>query len=224
MAPDRFLARLVARPGVRFGLVLACAGVLAACGAKADEPASEKVDVTALRARNDSIRKARAAQPAPAAQTAQAAPVAETTAGATTPAKADAPLTNHAADSLAADRAAADTLGRPRETDVVRETFAYGGGTRDPFASLLKTKSTGPEFADLQLVGVYENLADASQSVAIVREKSSSKRHKLRTGDRLGRLRVTAIHSKDVVFTVQDFGYERQESLSLRKPQEDDTP
>jgi hypothetical protein len=34
---------------------------------------------------------------------------------------------------------------------------------------------------------------------------------------------VTQVRSKDVVFTIQDFGYERQETLSLRK-QEDVTP
>ncbi|HEU4700724.1 MAG TPA: hypothetical protein VFS40_16190 [Gemmatimonadales bacterium] len=191
MAPDRFLARA----GVRLGLVLAlaAAGALGACGSKADEAADEQVDLAAVRARNDSIRKARA--------------------GATA-----------AATRGAADSAVADSLGQPRQPDVVRETFSYGGGARDPFASLLKEKSTGPEFVDLQLVGVYENLADPAQSVAVVREKSADKRHKLRTGDRLGRLRVAAIRSKDVVFTVQDFGYERQETLSLRKPQEDDTP
>ena len=38
----------------------------------------------------------------------------------------------------------------------------------------------------------------------------------------IGRLRVTQIRPKDVVFTIQDFGYERQETLSLRK-QEDVT-
>lgn len=128
------------------------------------------------------------------------------------------------ADSLRgalADSAAADSApGRP---EVVRETFAYAGGPRDPFSSLLKGDRLGPEFLDLQLVGVYQDLQYPSNSVAIVRDRVEDKRYKVRAGDQLGALRVREIRAKDVVFTVQDFGYSRQEILSLRK-QEDVTP
>ena len=65
-------------------------------------------------------------------------------------------------------------------------------------------------------------LRSAANSVAIVRDKKSTKRYKLRTGDQVGRLRVAQIRPKDVVFTIEDFGFERQETLSLRK-QEDVT-
>jgi hypothetical protein len=108
------------------------------------------------------------------------------------------------------------------EVEVLRETFAYGGGARDPFSSLINTKSAGPELIDLQLVGIYQDMRTSSNSVAVLREKQTGKRHKLRTGDQIGRLRVAQIRSKDVVFTVEDFGFERQETLSLRK-QEDVT-
>ncbi len=108
------------------------------------------------------------------------------------------------------------------EVEVLRETFAYGGGARDPFGSLINTKSAGPELIDLQLVGIYQDMRTSSNSVAVLREKQSGKRHKLRTGDQIGRLRVAQIRNKDVVFTVEDFGFERQETLSLRK-QEDVT-
>jgi hypothetical protein len=122
------------------------------------------------------------------------------------------------------DTAAADSLGADSEASLLRETFAYGGAPRDPFASLIKTAHAGPELGDLQLVGIYEDLRYSGNSIAILREKSKDgKRHKLRVGDQLGRLRVTQIRPKDVVFTIQDFGYERQETLSLRK-QEDLTP
>jgi hypothetical protein len=42
-------------------------------------------------------------------------------------------------------------------------------------------------------------------------------------GDRLGRLKVAQIRQTDVVFTVEDIGFERQETLSLRK-REEQTP
>ena len=60
-------------------------------------------------------------------------------------------------------------------------------------------------------------------SVAEFREKEGGKRHKLRAGDQLGRSRVVQIRDRDVVFMIEDFGFERQETLSLRK-QEDVTP
>jgi hypothetical protein len=117
----------------------------------------------------------------------------------------------------------ADSVQRAREIEVMRETFAYGGGTRDPFASLINTAKNGPEISDLELVGVYQNLRTPSSSVVVLREKVGLKRHKMRVGDQVGRARLVQIRPRDAVFTIQDFGYERQETLSLRK-QEVETP
>lgn len=125
------------------------------------------------------------------------------------------------ADSLAADSLAADSA--PTRPEVVRETFAYAGGPRDPFSSLLTMERMGPEFVDLQLVGVYHDLQYPSNSVAIIRDKVGDRRYKVRAGDELGSMRVREIRDKEVVISVQDFGYSRQEILSLRK-QEDVTP
>jgi hypothetical protein len=110
----------------------------------------------------------------------------------------------------------------PTESPVLRESFAYGGASRDPFTSLIKSAHAGPEITDLQLVGIYEDLRYSGNSIAVLRDKTSGKRYKLRQGEQIGRLRVAQIRAKDVVFTIQDFGYERQETLSLRK-QEDVT-
>jgi hypothetical protein len=147
-------------------------------------------------ARADSVRRAREQ----AAQAPQAATLAAT----------------------GAEQVAVDSALHP-ESDVLREAYSYGGGARDPFQSLVNNKDTGPELSDLQLVGVYQDVRSAANSVAIVRDKKSTKRYKLRTGDQVGRLRVAQIRPKDVVFTIEDFGFERQETLSLRK-QEDVTP
>lgn len=119
--------------------------------------------------------------------------------------------------------AVADSIRKARETEMTRETFAYSGSTRDPFNSLLNMEKAGPEVADLQLVGIYQNMRSPSASVAVFREKEGGKRHKLRAGDQLGRSRVVQIRERDVVFMIEDFGFERQETLSLRK-QEDVTP
>lgn len=116
-----------------------------------------------------------------------------------------------------------DSLRVARETEVLRETFTYAGGARDPFASLITEDKVGPEFNDLLLVGVYLDLRRASNSVAVLRDKTNQKRYKLKVGDRLGRLKVAQIRQADVVFTVEDIGFERQETLSLRK-REEQTP
>lgn len=126
-----------------------------------------------------------------------------------------------AAMVAAADSAAADP-GVPT-AEVLRETFVYTGGARDPFRSLLTMENVGPELVDLQLVGIYQNLTEPSLSVAVVKEKDGGRRWKLKAGDRIGRMRVARVLRKDVVFAMNDFGIERQETLSLRK-QEDVTP
>jgi hypothetical protein len=114
----------------------------------------------------------------------------------------------------------ADSVRKAKEIEMSRETFSYGGAARDPFNSLLNMAKNGPELADLQLVGIYQNLRTPANSVAVFREKEGGKRHKLRAGDQVGRSRLVQIRDRDVVFMIEDFGFERQETLSLRK-QED---
>jgi hypothetical protein len=198
--------------------------VTAACGAP------KATTATALAAAGDSAANAAAAvpTPAPAASPTGASAAQQQLAMADSARKANqaavpvadgmAPAATHVA-STPRDSGAAPQ-GEMTEAEVLRETFAYGGGARDPFGSLINTKSAGPELIDLQLVGIYQDMRSSANSVAVLREKQSGKRHKLRTGDQIGRLRVAQIRNKDVVFTVEDFGFERQETLSLRK-QED---
>jgi hypothetical protein len=122
-------------------------------------------------------------------------------------------------------RAQADTAAAAAgRGELVREVFAYSGGTRDPFESLLNTAMVGPELPDLSLVAIYVDHADADRSVAVLRERVSGKRYNLHAGDQLGRLRVAAIRERDVDFIIDDFGTERRETLSLRKLLENETP
>ena len=119
------------------------------------------------------------------------------------------------------DSVRSDSLRKVRENEVYRESFSYSGSARDPFQSLLTSARVGPELSDLQLVGIYQDLRYASNSVAVLRDKASGRRYKLRVGDSVGRLKVAQIRQYDVVFNVEDFGYERQETLSLRKREAD---
>lgn len=200
-------------------LGFALLAALAGCSPSGDQAEAQAAEaqLAALRAHNDSLRKVRRA--------AEAAPAATTDSGASSTLAATTP----AGDSVRADTvtvaeaALADSIQKAREIEVMRETFAYAGGTRDPFASLLNNSSTGPEIADLDLVGVYQDLRNSSNSIVVLREKTTAKRHKMRVGDQLGRARLVQIRPRDAVFTIRDFGFERQETLSLRK-QEVETP
>jgi hypothetical protein len=200
-----------------FALLAALAGCSTA-GDEADAQAAE-AQLAALRAHNDSLRAAQAATASASATATVADTGASSTLAATTPAADSA-----AADTVSLTEAAvADSIQRAREIEVMRETFAYSGGSRDPFASLLNSSATGPEIGNLDLVGVYQNLRDSDNSIVVLREKATAKRYKLRVGDQLGRARLVQIRPRDAVFTIRDFGYERQETLSLRK-QEVETP
>lgn len=129
-----------------------------------------------------------------------------------------------AAEDAAAGVDDSGAVVEPETTSIpTRESFAYTGGPRDPFVSLLASSRAGPELPDLTLVAIYYDTRDPAASVIVMREKITNKKYNLRPGDRLGRMRVASVRPKDVTFTIDDFGTERQQSVSLRK-QEENTP
>ena len=114
--------------------------------------------------------------------------------------------------------ARADTT--PPSSSLQREVFAYEGGGRDPFLSLLKSGDVRPLINDLRLTTIVYDGRFAARSVAILRDITNRKIYRVKTGDIVGRLKVTQIRPREVVFTVQEFGFERQETLSLAKQEE----
>lgn len=107
------------------------------------------------------------------------------------------------------------------DTVILREVFSYGGASRDPFVSLLGSEAAGPAVTDLELAAIYYVAGNTGLTTAVLREKVSGRRHTVRTGQRIGRLHVASITAQDIWFTIDDFGVQRRESLTLRK-QEDD--
>ena len=181
------------------------------------EPAVSS-DTAKQQPKADSVKGMHPAAPVP---TASAAPAHETAQPA--PAAAVQPSVAMPTVDSSMANVAQDSAQKAKDLELSRETFAYSGAARDPFNSLLNMAKNGPELADLQLVGIYQNLRAPSGSIAVFREKDGGKRHKLRAGDQVGRSRLVQIRERDVVFTIEDFGFERQETLSLRK-QEDVAP
>lgn len=103
---------------------------------------------------------------------------------------------------------------------LVRETFSYQGAGRDPYLSLLKSGDVRPLITDLKLVAIIYDERYNARSVAVLRDLTTAKRYRVKVGDVIGRLRVTQIRARDIVFTIQEFGFERQATLSLASQEE----
>ncbi|MEP6729320.1 MAG: hypothetical protein ABJE10_01715 [bacterium] len=98
---------------------------------------------------------------------------------------------------------------------VTREVFTYEPDTRrDPFFSLILTEDLRPLLSDLKLVGIlYE--ASGRRSVAIMRDILTNAQYRVNAGMSLGRMRVAQIKPRAVIFTIDEFGLSRQDSLFL---------
>jgi len=126
------------------------------------------------------------------------------------------PTSNNSAKAAAPAAAKAST---PLPVDTApkvlinREVFQYeGSGRRDPFISLLTTSDLRPLLTDLKLVAVAYD-PRGQNSVAVLRDVTSKDQYKVRVGQTIGRMRVAAIQEKAVIFTIEEFGYSRQEIL-----------
>ncbi len=98
---------------------------------------------------------------------------------------------------------------------INREVFSYDGdGRRDPFVSLLTTSDLRPLLTDLKLVAVAFD-PRGQTSVAVLRDITSKEQYRVRVGQTIGRMRVAAIQEKAVIFTIEEFGYSRQEILPI---------
>jgi hypothetical protein len=184
---------------------LACAFVLAASAAGAQSMPNINAPKQAAQ------RAAAAANAQLSSQTGQAVP---TRSGPPAAAPAAAPAAP-APVRLAGVANRAVPVAQVAAPQVTREVFGYSdGGRRDPFFSLILTEDLRPLLSDLKLVGVlYE--ASGRRSVAIFRDLATNAQYRVQTGMPLGRMRVAQIKPKGVIFTIDEFGLSRQDSLML---------
>jgi hypothetical protein len=71
-----------------------------------------------------------------------------------------------------------------------------------------------PLVSDLRLTAVAFDPTGRG-SVAILRDVTSQAQYRVRVGQTLGRLRVSSIRQKAVIFSIDEFGFSRQETLPL---------
>jgi len=107
-----------------------------------------------------------------------------------------------------------DTAGPP--ATLYREAYDYTrDGRRDPFISLLTTNELRPTMSDLRLTGVlYDH--SGRNSLATLRDLTTNAQYRVTVGSTLGRMRIAAIRTTSVIFTIDEFGTTRRDSLVLR--------
>ncbi len=109
--------------------------------------------------------------------------------------------------------ASGDTSSAP--VVIMREQYDYArDGRRDPFYSLIATTELRPTMSDLRLTGILFDQG-GGHSVATLRDVTSDQQYRVSTGTQLGRMRVSSIRLKSIVFTIDEFGATRQDSLIL---------
>lgn len=143
------------------------------------------------------------------------------------PTKAGAPGTESAARDAKTPGATKTTRDQPAITvapeaaqrsalaPIMREIYDYdAGGRRDPFVSLLTSDDLRPMISDLRLVSI---LFDESgrRPIAVMRDVQTNTQYRVTTGSTLGRLKVALIKRKAVIFSIEEFGLNRQDSLVL---------
>ena len=124
-------------------------------------------------------------------------------------------ITTESAGTVAPNASPTKVSRMPTEITIQREVFDYASsGRRDPYKSLMSTSDIRPLLSDLRLTAVAFD-PDGDRSVAILRDSFSKTQYRIRVGQQIGRLRVAAISEKTVQFTVEEFGFNREQTLRL---------
>jgi hypothetical protein len=159
-----------------------------------------------------------AAKPAGPIPSASSKSTAVAKAGAPAKAEPPAPAAVSAPLALGGDSAGSISVterGVKGEVSLNREVFSYDAGDRrDPFISLMRSGDLRPMLSDLRLTTVLYD-ATGQNSIAVMRDQSTKDQYRVRVGMTLGRMRVTQIQPKQVVFTIEEVGFSRQEALAL---------
>ena len=101
-----------------------------------------------------------------------------------------------------------------------RESFRYDrSGRRDPFVSLMAYGELRPLITELRVTSIAYD--PQGGSVAVLRDLGTKEQYRVRVGESLGRMRVARIAAKAITFTIEEFGYSRQETLALVDPKKE---
>lgn len=133
------------------------------------------------------------------------------------PAKADQTKQPAAAAKPETGKAASvSESGGIGQMTIMREVFTYeSAGRRDPMASLSNTASIRPLLTEIECIGILYD-EDGRNSEAILRSLDKKKTYRVKVGQSLGRMTVAQITRREVVFTIDEYGFARQVSLPVK--------
>ncbi len=105
-----------------------------------------------------------------------------------------------------------------------REVFTYVPREIDPFTSPIESGAIRPLVADLRLVGVIYDPAGRN-SVAVLRDMSIQppQQYRAKIGQMLGRAKVAQIKPQEIVLSIEEYGFSRQEIIKLNTQQTQQT-
>lgn len=97
-----------------------------------------------------------------------------------------------------------------------REVFTFpAGGRRDPYTPLVGKNDGGPRFEELNIRGII--FSPTAESMVLLSDgRKTYRRHR---GEMVGNARVLQITPTRVLFSVDNFGVWREESLEMKKPE-----
>jgi hypothetical protein len=114
-----------------------------------------------------------------------------------------------------------DTIAAAGARPLVREIYRYENtNVRDPFKPYVEQTDRGPELADLRLVALLYDASDPNGSIATFRDIGNDHRYTVSPGQRLGRISVVSVTASTVKLRMDDFGTMRDQTYSLRKPED----
>lgn len=117
-------------------------------------------------------------------------------------------------------RQAADSLAQAGDVEYRRETFSYPQRARNPFEPVNGGVQEGPRFQNLVLAGII--YSPSVGSVAVLVDRSTGQRFRVREGERIGQATVLNIRRSDVQFSVAGATQSRQETLQVEKRNEEE--
>lgn len=116
-------------------------------------------------------------------------------------------------------QATQDSVVQQGPVDYERESYAYPERERNPFEPVSAGVQEGPRFQNLVLAGVI--YGPSVGSVAVVVDRTTGRRHRVREGERLGQATILDIRRSEVVFSVSGPTGSRQETLQVEKQTEE---
>lgn len=132
-----------------------------------------------------------------------------------------APAADNAPGEAGADTTAADSaVAGIDQVSYQREVFDYPAfQRRDPFRPRLGGATEGPRFENLVLSGVIYN--PTVGSVAVLVDRATGRRHRVREGHRLGELRIDVIRRAEVEILVPAPAGRERRVLRVEKQREE---